>query len=39
MALLLGIGYLAALAGVGSLAYYAGKKKGDADRDKEGAGG
>jgi hypothetical protein len=35
MAVLLGAAYMAALAGLGALAYVAGKRKGERDRDKE----
>jgi hypothetical protein len=37
MPILLGAAYLVGLAAVGSLAYIAGKNKGDRDRDAEGA--
>lgn len=37
MPIIMGVLYVAGLYGVGSLAYYAGKKKAERDRDKEGA--
>jgi hypothetical protein len=37
MPLLIGAAYLVGVAAFGSLAYYAGLKKGDRDRDREGA--